>query len=100
MTVTEIRMKHIEGDERLRALATVTLDGELAVHDVKVIQGEDRLFIAMPSRRMADGRFRDIVHPVSKDARERLEEAVLRVYREQAQQTRIIPDPLRTVQNP
>jgi len=82
MTVTEIRMKHIEGDERLRALATVTLDGELAVHDVKVIQGEDRLFIAMPSRRMADGSFRDIVHPVSAQARERLEGEILKAYRD------------------
>lgn len=81
MTVTEIRMKPVAGDARLRALATVTLDGEIAVHDVKIISGDERLFVAMPSRRMADGSFRDIVHPVSAEARARLEGEILKAYR-------------------
>jgi len=82
MTVTEIRMKPVAGDARLRALATVTLDGEIAVHDVKIISGDERLFVAMPSRRMADGSFRDIVHPVSTEARARLEREILKAYRD------------------
>lgn len=80
MVITEIRMRTVEGDERLRALATVTFENALAVHDVKVIQGEDRLFAAMPSRRMADGRYRDLVHPVSRDARARIEADILAAY--------------------
>ena len=64
----------------MRAFVSVTFDNELAVHDLKVIDGPDRLFVAMPSRKMPDGSFRDIVHPINADMRRTLEQAVLEKY--------------------
>ena len=69
-------------DGRLRAVVSVTVDDMLAVHDVKVVQGDDRLFVAMPSRRDEIGIFRDIVHPISAEAREYFEQSVISAYEE------------------
>ena len=66
---------------RLRALVSVTFDHVFAVHDIKIIDGQDRLFLAMPSRRMPDGRYRDIVHPIGNELRDQLEQSVLNEYR-------------------
>ena len=63
MEITDIKFRHVEQSGKLRALVSVTFDGVLAVHDIKIIDGHDRLFLAMPSRRMPDGHFRDIAHP-------------------------------------
>lgn len=82
MEITDIRFRHFEQEGRLRALVSVTLDDMFAVHDIKVIAGNDRLFLAMPSRRMPDGTYRDIVHPVGSDLRQKLETAVLQKYRQ------------------
>ena len=82
MEITDIRFRHFEQEGRLRALVSVTLDDMFAVHDIKVIAGNDRLFLAMPSRRMPDGTYRDIVHPVGPDLRQKLETAVLQKYRQ------------------
>ena len=67
---------------RLRAVVSVTVDEMLAIHDVKVVQGDDRLFVAMPSRRDELGIFRDIVHPISTESREYIEKEVIRAYEE------------------
>ena len=81
MEITDIKFRRFSEDGRLRALVSVTFDNTFAVHDIKVIDGEDRLFLAMPSRRMPDGHYRDIVHPVGSGLRRILEEQVLQAYR-------------------
>lgn len=81
MQITDIKFRHVEEYGRLKALVSVTFDGVFAVHDIKVIDGRDRLFLAMPSRRMPDGRFRDIAHPVGSLLRDEIEQQVLAAYR-------------------
>ena len=81
MEITDIKFRHVEQSGKLRALVSVTFDGVLAVHDIKIIYGHDRLFLAMPSRRMPDGHFRDIAHPVGSALRVELEQEVLDAYR-------------------
>lgn len=80
MEITDIKFRHVEELGRLKALVSVTFDNIFAVHDIKIIDGHDRLFLAMPSRRMPDGRFRDIAHPVGSQMRRELEEQVLKAY--------------------
>ena len=70
MTITNIKVRKILPEGRLRGIISVTFDDAFAVHDIKVVQGDDRLFVAMPSRRDDAGVFRDIVHPTSSEARE------------------------------
>ena len=72
MEITDIQFRQMYPTGRLRALVSVTFDGTFAVHDIKIIDGPDRLFLAMPSRRMPDGRYRDIVHPVGPEMRQAL----------------------------
>ena len=74
MNITDIRIRKIYDDARLKALVSVTIDGDLAVHDIKVIEGPERLFVAMPSRKDENGTFRDIAHPITPEARRVLEE--------------------------
>lgn len=80
MTITDIRIRKLMNDGRLRAVVSVTIDDMLAIHDIKVIEGPNRLFVAMPSRREENGTFRDVVHPISTQAREYLETSVLEAY--------------------
>lgn len=82
MQITDIKIRRIYQDNRLRALVSITLDGELAVHDIKVIEGPERLFVAMPSRKDDNGVFRDIVHPIASDVRQRIETQILDAYHE------------------
>ena len=81
MEITDIKFRHVEQSGKLRALVSVTFDGVLAVHDIKIIDGHDSLFLAMPSGRMPDGHFRDIAHPVGSALRVELEQEVLDAYR-------------------
>ena len=67
-------------DGRLRAVVSITIDNAIAVHDIKLVQGDDRMFVAMPSRREDSGIFRDIIHPISADVREEIEEKILDAY--------------------
>ena len=80
MTITDIRIRRTYQDTRLRALVSVTVDHDLAVHDIKVIEGPERLFVAMPSRKDENGTFRDIAHPITLEARKTLENAILEAY--------------------
>lgn len=80
MEITDIKFRRFSDEGRLRALVSVTFDNTFAVHDIKIIDGDERLFLAMPSRRMPDGQYRDIVHPVGSGLRRELEEKVLRAY--------------------
>ena len=83
MEITDLRIRKILDEGRLRAIVSVTLDQMLAVHDIKVVQGDSRLFVAMPSRKDENGVFRDIVHPISAEARQYLESRILDAYQAQ-----------------
>lgn len=80
MNITDIKIRKIIPEGRLRAVISITIDGELAVHDIKVVQGDERLFVAMPSRKDESGIFRDIVHPISPEARQQIESQILEAY--------------------
>ena len=80
MTITDIKIRKIIPDGRLRAVISITVDDQIAIHDIKVVQGDARLFVAMPSRKDENGVFRDIVHPISPDARQSIESQILDAY--------------------
>lgn len=82
MTITDIKIRRTYHDTRLRALVSLTIDGEFAVHDIKVIEGPERLFVAMPSRRDENGIFRDIAHPITTGTRHLMEDSILTAYKE------------------
>ncbi len=82
MQITDVKIRRTYQDNRLRALVSITVDGELAIHDIKVIEGPERLFVAMPSRRDDNGSFRDITHPITSEARKMIESKILDAYRE------------------
>ena len=83
MEITDVKIRKILSEGRLRAVVSVTIDEMLAVHDIKVVQGDERLFVAMPSRKDENGVFRDIVHPISPSARKLFEENILDAYERQ-----------------
>ena len=80
MQISDIRIRRTYQEGRLRALVSVTLSEDFAVHDIKVIEGSERLFVAMPSRKDENGAFRDICHPITPQARQILETAILQAY--------------------
>ena len=80
MEITDIRIKKVASEGKMKAVASVTFDNAFAVHDVKVIEGPEKLFVAMPSRRPPDGEYRDIAHPINSDMRNMLESKVLAAY--------------------
>lgn len=80
MEITDIRIKKVASEGKMKAVASVTFDNAFAVHDVKVIKGPEKLFVAMPSRRTPDGEYRDIAHPINSDMRNMLESKVLAAY--------------------
>lgn len=81
MKITDVRVKALENQEtRLRGVASIVFDGEFVVHDLKIIEGADGLFVVMPSKKMPDGKYRDIAHPLFTEVRERIRDAVLEAY--------------------
>lgn len=82
MDITDVRVRKIGGDGKMKAVASVTFDNEFVVHDIKVIEGQSGLFIAMPSRKTPDGEYRDIAHPINSDMRGRLQSVILERYDE------------------
>lgn len=80
MNITDIKIRKTISEGRLKAIVSITIDDALAIHDIKVVQGESRLFVAMPSRRDETGAFRDIVHPISTASRQSIEELILDAY--------------------
>ena len=83
MQITDVKIRKFFEEGPLKAVASVTFDGQLAVHDVKVINARDKFFIVMPSRKNPDGTFRDIVHPINSEFRTVFEEKVIAAYHEQ-----------------
>ncbi|MFB4161976.1 septation regulator SpoVG [Geomicrobium sp. JSM 1781026] len=83
MEVTDVRLRRVSTAGRMRAIASITFDQEFVVHDIRVIDGNNGLFVAMPSKRTPDGEFRDIAHPISSRTREKIQTAVLDEYERQ-----------------
>ena len=86
MNITDIRMRLMNKDTKMKAVASVTFDDEFVIHDIKVIEGEKGWFIAMPSRKSADGEYRDIAHPIRSDVRDELQNAILNEYKKVTEQ--------------
>ena len=80
MQVTEIRIRKVEGDNKLKAYVTITFDDCFVVHNVKIIEGKSGLFIAMPSRKTANGEYKDVAHPISPEFRNSLQEKIVAEY--------------------
>jgi stage V sporulation protein G len=80
MEITDIRLRRIDTDGKMKAVVSVTFDNEFVVHDIKVIESQNGLFIAMPSRKTPDGEFKDIAHPINSAMREKIQGAVLEKY--------------------
>ena len=82
MQITDIRVKKVASEGKMKAVASVTFDNAFVVHDIKVIEGVDKLFTAMPSRRTPENEFKDIAHPINSEMREMLEKAIIEKYNE------------------
>lgn len=80
MEITDVRVRKVTKEGKVRAIVSITLDNEFAVHDIKVIDGENGYFIAMPSRRTQEGEYRDCAHPINSDMRKRMQRAVLEAF--------------------
>ncbi|MDO4298322.1 MAG: septation regulator SpoVG [Lachnospiraceae bacterium] len=84
MNITDVRVRKVTKEGKMKAVVSITLDDEFVVHDIKVIEGEKGMFIAMPSRKAADGEYRDIAHPINSDTRERIQALILAEYEKAA----------------
>ncbi len=80
MKITDVRVRKTTKEGKMRAIVSITLDEEFVIHDIKVIEGERGLFIAMPSKKSADGEYRDIAHPINSATREKLQNMILEAY--------------------
>lgn len=80
MQITDVRVRKVAKEGKLKAVVSITMDEEFVVHDIKVIEGEKGLFIAMPSKKTADGEYRDIAHPINSETRERIQSVILERY--------------------
>ena len=80
MQITDVRIRKVEKEGKMKAVVSITIDEEFVVHDIKVIDGEKGLFIAMPSRKAADGEYRDIAHPINSDTRNKIQQIILEKY--------------------
>ena len=86
MQITDVRIRKVTKEGKMKAVVSITLDDEFAVHDIKVIEGDKGLFIAMPSRKTSDGEYRDIAHPINSVTRDRIQSLILNKYDELLQQ--------------
>ena len=85
MEISDIKIRKTMQEGRLRAVVSITIDNAIAIHDIKLVQGDERMFVAMPSRREENGVFRDIIHPISSTIREEIEEKILSAYNDYIQ---------------
>ena len=81
MKITDVRVRKIESDSKMRAVASITIDDEFVVHDIKIIDGDKGMFIAMPSRKTGESEYRDIAHPINSQVRENMQNTILEAYR-------------------
>jgi len=87
MQITDVRVRKVAKEGKMKAVVSITLDNEFVVHDIKVIEGDKGLFIAMPSRRSGDGEYRDVAHPINSDTRDKIQKIVLERYEAAAQES-------------
>ena len=80
MQVTDVRVRKIAKESKMKAVVSITLDDEFVVHDIKIIEGDNGLFIAMPSKKASDGEYRDIAHPINSQTRESIQKVILESY--------------------
>lgn len=80
MNITDVRVRKVTKEGKMKAVVSITLDDEFVVHDIKVIEGDKGLFIAMPSKKASDGEYRDIAHPINSNTRDKLQEIILEKY--------------------
>ena len=90
MTITDVRIRKIATEGKLKPIVSVTFDNEFVVHDIKVIEGQNGLFIAMPSRKTPDGEFKDIAHPINTDTREKIQESILKAYEAAVEEENVV----------
>lgn len=86
MQITDVRVRRLTADGKMKAVVSITIDNGFAVHDIKVIEGENGLFVAMPSRKTADEEYRDIAHPINSEVREYVQSLILEKYQEAVEQ--------------
>ena len=82
MEITDVRVRKVTTEGKMKPVVSITIDDEFVVHDIKVIEGEKGLFIAMPSRKASDGEYRDIAHPINSNTREKIQSLILEKYEE------------------
>ena len=82
MKITDVRIRKVEKEGKMKAVVSITIENEFVVHDIKIIEGEKGLFIAMPSRKSVDGEYRDIAHPISSETRTLIQDMILEKYKE------------------
>lgn len=80
MQITDVRVRKVAKEGKMKAVVSITLDDEFVVHDIKVIEGEKGMFIAMPSRKASDGEYRDIAHPINSETRNMIQQLILDAY--------------------
>ena len=87
MNITDVRVRKVAKEGKMKAVVSITIDDEFVVHDIKVIEGEKGLFIAMPSRKASDGEYRDIAHPINSETRDKIQSLILEKYQEVASES-------------
>ena len=87
MQITDVRVRKVTKEGKMKAIVSITIDNEFVVHDIKVIEGEKGLYIAMPSRKASDGEYRDIAHPINSETRDKIQSLILKAYEETASET-------------
>ena len=90
MTITDVRIRKIAAEGKMKAIVSITFDNEFVVHDIKVIEGQNGLFIAMPSRKTPDGEFKDIAHPINTDTREKIQTSILKAYEDSVEEENVV----------
>lgn len=86
MQITDVRVRKVTKEGKMKAVVSITIDDEFVVHDIKVIEGEKGVFIAMPSRKATDGEYRDVAHPILSETREKMQKIILAKYEEAMEQ--------------
>ena len=90
MKITDVRIRKIAAEGKMKAIVSITFDNEFVVHDIKVIEGQNGLFIAMPSRKTPDGEFKDIAHPINTDTREKIQSSILKAYEAAVEEENVV----------
>lgn len=87
MEITDVRVRKIAKEGKMKAVASITIEDEFVIHDIKIIEGEKGLFIAMPSKKSSDGEYRDIAHPINSVTREKIQNIIIEAYNNAADET-------------